>query len=191
MGLSAGKYHFSVRAYNKAGWGPVSKWTIFELVVSPPGAPTLISPSGTTGDSTPTYKWNKVATASTYRLTVKTGTGTLVLSQVVNASTACSGSVCSYTPLISPSGTISDKTPDYKWHTSDGAVHYRLIVFSNSTGSPVINLTLHHGAVCSGVVCSYTSATVLSPGVYHFKVKPRNSAGWGPMSAWMGFIVSP
>jgi hypothetical protein len=230
MGLSAGKYHFSVRAYNKAGWGPVSKWTIFELVVSPPGAPTLISPSGTTGDSTPTYKWNKVATASTYRLTVKTGTGTLVLSQVVNASTACSGSVCSYTPstplslgfyqfkvsaknvvgwgpasawmkfkygppdaptLISPSGTISDKTPDYKWHTSDGAVHYRLIVFSNSTGSPVINLTLHHGAVCSGVVCSYTSATVLSPGVYHFKVKPRNSAGWGPMSAWMVFTVSP
>jgi hypothetical protein len=93
--------------------------------------------------------------------------------------------------LISPSGTISDKTPDYKWHTSDGAVHYRLIVFSNSTGSPVINLTLHHGAVCSGVVCSYTSATVLSPGVYHFKVKPRNSAGWGPMSAWMVFTVSP
>jgi Tol biopolymer transport system component len=95
--LSAGKYHFSLRAYNKAGWGPVSKWTIFELVVSPPGAPTLISPSGTTGDSTPTYKWNKVATASTYRLTVKTSTGTLVLSQVVNVSTACSGSVCAYT----------------------------------------------------------------------------------------------
>jgi hypothetical protein len=230
MGLSAGKYHFSVRAYNKAGWGPVSKWLVFELVVNPPAAPTLISPSGTTGDSTPTYKWNKVATASTYRLTVKTGTGTLVFSQAVNANTACSGSVCSYTPssplslgyymfkvsaknvvgwgpasawmkfkygppdapiLISPSGTITDKTPDYKWHASDGAAHYRLIVFSHSTSTTVINLTLHHSVVCSGVVCSYTSGPVLSPGVYHFKVKPRNSAGWGPMSAWMVFTVSP
>jgi uncharacterized delta-60 repeat protein len=229
--LSAGKYHFTVRAYNKAGWGPSSAWKVFDVLTNPPVAPTLITPSGVIGDSTPTYKWNKVATATKYRLSVySVTTSSYVLTLNVTASSACFGGVCKYTSstplaqgeyrfkvkaynvvgwgtvsswmnfrygtpaapvLISPSGTISDTTPTYTWNESDGAIRYKLMVYSIGSGSNVLTMNLHKSGICSGGVCSHTQPTTLSAGDYRFKVRAYNKAGWGPVSMWKWFTVSP
>ena len=65
------------------------------------------SPTGTTWDTTPTYKWSKVPQATQYRYQLVTGT-TPVYVKVVPAS-VCSVTVCSSTP-------ITLLAPDaYKW----------------------------------------------------------------------------
>ena len=46
------------------------------MVVGPPGLATLVSPSGTTADTTPSYLWNAVAGAEDYLLWVSNITGT-------------------------------------------------------------------------------------------------------------------
>jgi Leucine-rich repeat (LRR) protein len=224
--LALGDYRFRVKAYNLAGWSPLSQWMSF--IYGAPPAPTLFSPSGTIIDSTPTYKWKPVATATLYRLTVKSETGTLVFTQLVSASTACSSGLCSYTSstplpqgdykfkvsaknligwgpasawmnfkygppdaptLISPSDFISDTTPTYKWNVSDGAIRYKLIVYSHTTSSTVVFANLHYSSICSGGVCSYTPTTTLSAGKYHFTVRAYNIVGWGPVSTWKVFDV--
>jgi hypothetical protein len=229
--LSAGKYHFTVRAYNKAGWGPSSAWKVFDVLTSPPTAPTLISPNGVIADSTPTYKWNNVATATKYRLSVYSVTSSsYVLTLNVTASGACWGGVCKYTSstplsqgnykfkvsaynvigwgpvsswmsfrygipaapvLISPSGPISDTTPVYTWNVSESATRYKLMVYSISSGSNILTMNLHKSGICSGGVCSYTQPSALSAGDYKFKMRAYNKAGWGPVSTWMSFTVSP
>jgi hypothetical protein len=190
-----------------------------------------VSPSGVIADSTPTYKWNRVATATKYRLSVySVTTSSYVFSLNVTASGACFGSVCKYTSstpltqgqyrfkvsaynpagwgpvsawmnfrygkpaapvLISPSGTITDTTPTYTWNESEGAKRYKLIVYSHTTSSVVLNVNLHFSGICSGGVCSYTPTTPLDAGVYHFTVRAYNKAGWGPVSTWNVFTVSP
>jgi len=60
-----------------------------------PGQATLISPSGTIEDETPTYTWNEVESAAEYRLQVDDGA---TFDQWYDASSACSGGTCSVTP---------------------------------------------------------------------------------------------
>jgi Tol biopolymer transport system component len=229
--LIAGDFRFKVKAYNKAGWGPVSAWMSFEVVTDPPGTPTLVAPSGVIGDSTPAYKWNQVDTATVYKVSLYSETtSSNVFSQNVTDSSMCWGGVCNYTPttplaqgdyrfkvrasnevgwgpvsswmmfrygppdaptLISPSGTISETTPTYQWNESEGGTRYMLTVYSITIGSNVITENLHFSGICSGGVCAYTPSTVLIAGDYRFNVKAYNNAGWGPVSAWMEYTVSP
>jgi hypothetical protein len=229
--LSEENYRFRVRAYNQAGWGPFSTWKSFEVVIGLPSAPTLIQPSGVIGDSTPTYKWNKVDVATVYKVSLYSETASsYVFNQNVTASSVCGASVCAYTPstplvqgsyrfkvsghnavgwgpasvwmafrygtpaapvLISPSGTTSDTTPTYKWNQSDGATRYKLMVYSVASSSNVVIANLHFSGICSGGVCSYTPPTTLSPGDYRFKLRAYNRVGWGPVSPWMRFTISP
>jgi hypothetical protein len=75
----------------------------------PPGAATLVSPSGTINDTTPTYTWNAVSEASYYRLYVyKDGSG-IVHDRWYASSSVTSGSTCSVTPSTALS------TGDHIW----------------------------------------------------------------------------
>jgi hypothetical protein len=95
--LPLGNYRFKVSAYNALGWGPVSSWMYFTF--GPPGKPTLISPSGATTATTPKYRWNTVAGATKYKLSVyNIDTSTYVVNVNVNASTYCVGGTCGYKP---------------------------------------------------------------------------------------------
>jgi hypothetical protein len=95
--LPLGDYRFKVSGKNSVGWGPVSSWINFSI--SQPAVPTLISPSGVTGDRTPSYKWNEVDGATMYKMSVYSfDTSAYVLIQNVVASTTCSGGTCVYTP---------------------------------------------------------------------------------------------
>ncbi len=78
----------------------------------PPSAATLTSPTGNIGkDYDPVYTWNKVATASHYRLYVSGPRG-LVLDQWYEASKICDDTTCSVTP--GPSTTLGGGT--YSWY---------------------------------------------------------------------------
>jgi hypothetical protein len=74
--LSPGSGQWWVRAWNAAGYGD---WSLpgmsFSVDVSPPGQATLLSPSGTITDTTPSYEWDAVAGATWYRLYVNDSTG--------------------------------------------------------------------------------------------------------------------
>jgi hypothetical protein len=74
--LAPGSGQWWVQAWNGAGYGD---WSLpamsFSVDVSPPGQATLISPSGSITDTTPTYEWEAVAGATWYHLYVNDSTG--------------------------------------------------------------------------------------------------------------------
>jgi hypothetical protein len=66
----------------------------------PPGAATLISPSGANIDTAPTYTWEVVPNATKYRLLVTDPLGTVVIKDLYKASKVCdrSAGTCAVTP---------------------------------------------------------------------------------------------
>ena len=82
---------------------------------TPPPAATLISPTGTITDSTPTYTWNAVAGSTWYYLWVDDSTGNKIKHWYTASAVGCSSGTgtCSVTPstVLSPgSGTWWIKT---------------------------------------------------------------------------------
>jgi hypothetical protein len=74
-----------------------------------PEAATLISPSGTISETSPTFTWNAVATATWYRLYVREGSSGSVIDTWYQASNVTSGSTCS----VTPSTTLNSE--DHTW----------------------------------------------------------------------------
>jgi hypothetical protein len=69
-----------------------------------PGAPILISPNGTINIKQPTYKWNALSTATSYRLLVDDSSGRGVINKVYTAAEAgCAAGTgtCTLTPSTS------------------------------------------------------------------------------------------
>lgn len=106
--LGGGNHTWWIQTYNSAGYGPWSSAMTFSLPVpTPPGAATLISPSGSISTSTPTYTWNEVlaegtaeSAATWYYLWVNGPSGNEI-KQWYQASAICSGGTCSVTPSTS------------------------------------------------------------------------------------------
>jgi hypothetical protein len=97
--LGNGTHRWFVQTWNSAGYGPWSSGLNFTVSPPPkPGATTLIAPNSSTTDTTPTYSWNAVSGADWYFLWVNNPSGTTVIKQWFQASTACSGGTCSATP---------------------------------------------------------------------------------------------
>ena len=67
--LQRGAHDWRIQTANRHGAGPWSERADF-TVVGPPGMATLISPEGQTFDTTPTYRWNAVASATAYYLLI-------------------------------------------------------------------------------------------------------------------------
>jgi uncharacterized repeat protein (TIGR02543 family) len=92
-----------VRTYNPAGFGP---WSVPLLFTTPipaiPVATTLISPSGTITDTTPTYTWNAVSDSTWYQLYVNDVTGNKIHQWYTAAAVGCASGTgtCSVTPTI-------------------------------------------------------------------------------------------
>ncbi len=73
--------------------------------------PSLISPSGTISDSTPTYTWNSVSVSGLWRYQVQvSSTGGGVVHDDGFDPNDCNGSTCSVTPGSSLAAG------DYTWH---------------------------------------------------------------------------
>lgn len=198
-----------------------------------PAAATLVSPSGTINDTTPTYIWNAVAGATQYQLYVNDTTGHIIDTWITATDAGCTSGTgtCSFTPtiplaagsgqwwiqtwnssgygpwsnsmsftvgtgtapvaatLVSPSGTISDTTPDFIWNAVAGVTYYKLYI-DDSTGN-VLNtwVTASEVGCSSGTgICSYPSST-LAAGSGQWWVQTWNSFGYGPWSNSMSFFV--
>jgi hypothetical protein len=94
--VADGAYEWWVLTWNAAGDGTWSSPLTFV-----PGffGTNLISPSGNSGTTTPTYTWAKVG-ASWYQLVVKNAAGTAVIDTWYTAASVCptAGGTCSVTP---------------------------------------------------------------------------------------------
>ena len=155
--LGIGNYSWYVQTYGTGGYGPWSNNTqptnFNTTTTSVPGLPTLTYPAnmqqiGT--DYTPTYQWNKLSTATWYRVYV-TGPGGLVLDQWYQASSVCGASVCSTTPTVTLAG---------------GGTHFWYVQAWNPAGSgPWSNPTNFSTAVQSvptGAVLTAPTGTIAS-----------------------------
>ena len=117
-----------------------------------------------------TYKWWIQAKNSK-------GTGPVSYYNSFRFANVAPGSV---TP-ISPQGLISTRRPTFIWTAISSATQYRLQV-SNSTNVIVIDETFLAEDVTSGARAIALSPTILSGGIYFWRVQASNDAGVGPWS---------
>jgi len=231
--LTGGAHQWWIQTYNSVGYGPWSTGMNFSLPV--PGVPpaaTLIWPSGSISDTTPTYNWNSASGATYYYLWVNGPSGNRIQTWYTASAVGCSGGgVCSVTPattltggahqwwirtynsvgygpwsavmnfslpvlpvppastLISPSGSISDNTPTYRWNSASGATYYYLWVNGPSGNRIQTWYTASQAGCASGGTCSVTPATTLSSGAHQWWIRTWNSVGYGPWSAVMNFSL--
>ena len=95
--LAGGTYAWVVRAKNAAGAGPWSAAKFILVGTAAPGQATLAGPSGTIGDTTPTYTWGAVANAALYRLVVLNASGGGVLDKWSPDLFVCNATGCGVT----------------------------------------------------------------------------------------------
>ena len=98
-------YYWWIRAKNVAGQGPWSALKSFTVVTTTtiPAAPTLVTPSGTTTNATPTYTWNAVSNATSYRIYLTDALNNIKINKWYTAAEAgCAGGTgtCSVTPAV-------------------------------------------------------------------------------------------
>ena len=193
-----------------------------------PAQPSLVSPTGTTTDPTPTYRWNAVWSASWYRLYVNDSTGNRIAQWYTATDCGCSSGLgqCSLTPsvtiadgnatwwimayngsygpwsspmgftvlgepvLLSPSGTITDTTPTYRWNPVPTATWYNLYV-NDATGNRINTWYTATTLGCSGGTgtCTLTPTTVLNNGSGTWWVRAYNGAYglWSPSKSILVF----
>ena len=100
--LQEGNYFWEIQTRNDVGYGNWSSALQFSVAATEPSVPgtaTLLSPSSSTKDKTPTYTWNMVEGATMYLLYVEGHSGT-VIEQWYDADTITTGDTCSVTPDV-------------------------------------------------------------------------------------------
>jgi hypothetical protein len=97
--------------HGRSGWVQTSF-----TVLTPPGPPTAVSPSGSIGDPRPAFQWNREnpVKADSYRLEVRDGQGLLVSDTVWDAAGVCSGPSCTAEPFAAGLLLVDG---DYTWRT--------------------------------------------------------------------------
>ncbi|MEI7847973.1 MAG: hypothetical protein WCK35_19390, partial [Chloroflexota bacterium] len=81
---------------------------------------------------------------------------------------------------ITPTGSIADTTPTFTWSKIVGATQYRYQLFK---GAALIYTNLAATSACGSTTCSNTPTTVLSTGVYSWKVQAKVGTVWKAYSA--------
>ncbi|MDO9103953.1 MAG: hypothetical protein Q7U57_03220 [Methylovulum sp.] len=87
--------------------------------------------------------------------------------------------------LLSPSGTITLAKPGYKWQPVVGSTDYKLVV-STAAGALLLNQTYTAAqAHCANEadICTVTPPTTLAIGKYTWKLRGKNSAGYGQQAS--------
>ena len=89
VALRAGAVRWWIRTWSDVGFGPWSNAMAF--TVSAPGMATLVSPTATMANRTPTYTWNAVAGSTSYQLWVDDSTGNRIVQWYTATSAGCQG----------------------------------------------------------------------------------------------------
>jgi hypothetical protein len=92
-------FFFQVRARSVRIVGPISARRYFS-VSDPLAAPVTLAPNGTISDTTPTYTWNAITSATRYDVYVYsyTSASNVISQPSMSAAGLCPGGTCSYTP---------------------------------------------------------------------------------------------
>src|SRR4029077_8450117 len=101
--LNPGTGQWFIVAANASGNGPWSSATAFTVPGPlPPGAATLLTPSGNIDTANPTYTWNAVATATQYLLWVDDSSGGRIRAWYSATQAGCASGTgsCSLTPGV-------------------------------------------------------------------------------------------
>ena len=105
-------------------------------------------------------------------------------------STACDiGAYEGYLPIsspLSPTGTISDITPTYKWIKVPGATTYQYQLWMGPT---LVYTKTVPSSVCGATTCSNTPTTVLTNGIYKWKVRAMTGGVWKSYSVFKSFTL--
>jgi Zn-dependent metalloprotease len=109
--LTTTSYNWYIQTWGPGGYGPWSAAMTVSVSFGPPAA-TLLSPSGGTTTTTPTYKWNAVSSSTDYHLWVDGASGNVVNQWYTAAQAGCGGGtgICSATPSTSLANA------NYKWY---------------------------------------------------------------------------
>jgi hypothetical protein len=92
--------------------------------------------------------------------------------------------------LISPSGSITNTKPTFRWNAVSGATWYAIYVLNDTNGKAAVNTTwLQGSSVCSGTTCSLLSPITLTGGNHRWWIRTWNSHGNGLWSTPMSFHV--
>jgi len=89
---------------------------------------------------------------------------------------------------VSPSGTITDPTPTYKWNRVPGATKYNIVVYEGTTS---IYGGVFTSGICNATTCSVTPSNVLTAGNYKWRVRAYIGSSWKSFSAWKTFTDNP
>lgn len=124
-----GTYAWKVRSTNSAGdspWSASRSYTVTSTVVEP-SAPTLISPTSDTLDSTPTLTWNAVPSAVTYTIRLYDSSGASLL---YYGATASGVNCASGTGTCSYNYTSELEAGSYTWKVGVSNNYSPLVTFT-------------------------------------------------------------
>jgi secreted trypsin-like serine protease len=222
--LADGFYTVLVQGTNSAGYSPWVSEDFYINITSAPETPTIIAPIGAISDNTPEYKWNHLSTATEYHLGVRDPHFNMIVWKVYKPSEICSGSLCSADPgivlpdgyytlllravnplglspwaikefainvdttqprtptILTPTGVITDTTPEYQWEHLDEAAFYRFGV-KDVNGTFLIWRIYYAEDICSDGLCTDTPVTTiaLAGGDYSVVLQSKNIVG---LSSW-------
>lgn len=138
---------------------------------------------------TVSYGWSGTVTPSKVSSTIVYTFGpasrnyTNVLANKVSQNYTVNSSSAIPTPQ-SPTGTISDSTPTYKWTRIASATQYEFQLFRGTT---LIYKKAVPASACPTGPCSSTPATVLSDNSYRWNVRAKVGGVWKTTSAFKNF----
>jgi hypothetical protein len=113
--LPSGNYSWWIQTWNDGGYGPWSNARNFSVqTIPPPAAATLVSPTGSSTNTTPAYTWNKVTEATWYYLWISkvnsNGSLMTIHTKWYTSAEACSGATCTITPV-----GVTLTSGNYRW----------------------------------------------------------------------------
>ena len=89
---------------------------------------------------------------------------------------------------ISPSGSITDTTPDFTWSKLENATRYQYQIYKD--GIRISAYTVDAADVCGDTQCVSTPSTELSAGSYQWRVCAYVEGVWRSTSAFMAFSIA-
>ena len=142
--LSSGNHTWWIQTYSSAGYGAWSNSLHFSVSSNnPPEKTTLLSPSGITMDTTPSYSWDAVSDSTWYYLWVDSTSGNTIKKWYSSAVAGCSSGTgtCS----VTPSTTLSSGNHTWwvqTYNTAGNGAWSNPLNFSISSNSPPEKTTL-------------------------------------------------
>jgi hypothetical protein len=155
--LANGNHTWWIQTWNSAGYGPWSSGLSF-TVSAPPPATTLVAPSGTSCDATPTYIWNAVSSATWYYLWVNGPSGNVVKQWYTAAQAHCASGTG--TCAVAPATTLASGSSIW-WIQTWNSVGY-------GPWSAGKRFTVTPGSVPGAVTLISPTGTTTNPPPYYW-----------------------